>query len=40
MEYLKVIVNSLEALSIAGKLATDVLAVGEDAVEVGPGPLH
>jgi len=29
-------VNSLEALSIVGQLAADVVAVGEDAVEVGP----
>ena len=32
--------NSLEALRIVSQLDTDVVAVGEDAVEVGPGPLH
>ncbi|TNN78184.1 hypothetical protein EYF80_011689 [Liparis tanakae] len=35
----KVSVNSLEALGIVGQLAADVVAVGEEAVEVGPGPL-
>lgn len=39
MCYLEVSVNSLEALCIIGQLAADVVAVGEDAVEVGPGPL-
>lgn len=37
--YLEVNVNSLKALGIIGQLAADVVAVGEDAVEVGPGPL-
>lgn len=31
--------DSLEALCITGQLDADVVAVGEDAVEVGPGPL-
>lgn len=31
--------DSLEALRVTGQLAADVMAVGEDAVEVGPGPL-
>lgn len=31
--------NSQEALCIVGQLAADVVAVGEEAVEVGPGPL-
>lgn len=37
--YLEVSVDSLEALCVVGQLAADVVAVGEDAVEVGPGPL-
>lgn len=37
--YLEIIVNSLEALCIIGQLAANVMAVSEDAVEVGPGPL-
>lgn len=36
---LEVSVNPLEAFCIIGQLAADVVAVGEDAVEVGPGPL-
>lgn len=39
MCYLEVSVYSLEALCIVGQLAADVVAVSEDAVEVGPGPL-
>lgn len=31
--------DSLEALGVVGQLAADVVAVCEDAVEVGPGPL-
>lgn len=37
--YLEVSVNSLEALCIISQLAADVVTVGENAVEVGPGPL-
>ncbi len=39
MFHLEVSVNSLEALCIISQLAADVVAVGEDAVEVSPGPL-
>lgn len=39
MIYLKVSVYSLKAFSIIGQLAADVMAVGEDAVKMGPGPL-
>lgn len=31
--------NSLETLGVVGQLAANVVAVCEDAVEVGPGPL-
>lgn len=37
MRYLKVAVYSLEALCDVGQLAANVVAVGEDAVEVSPG---
>lgn len=37
--HLEIRVNSLEALSIVGQLAANVMAVGEDAIEVGPCPL-
>ena len=39
MCHLEVSVNSLEALCVIGQLAANVVAVGEDAVEVGPRPL-
>lgn len=37
--YLEVRVDALESLCIVGELTADVLAVSEDAVEVGPGSL-
>lgn len=37
--YLEVSMYSLEALCVIGQLAADVVAVGEDAVKVSPGPL-
>lgn len=37
--YLEISVNSLEALCVVGQLTANVMAVSEDAVEMGPGPL-
>ena len=40
INYLEVCIHSIKLLGVTGKLLTDVLRPDEDALQMGPSPLH